>query len=363
MIEYENLQKLNSNFFKIFNEKLKKFEKTGWYVLGNEVIEFEDKFAKYCNTNFFCGVASGLDAIQLSLRCINKKGGEVIVPSNTYIASILAVINEGYIPILVEPNINTYNLDPCLIEENITSNTVAILPVHLYGKLCEMDKICSLASKYQLKVIEDCAQAHGARYYEKFAGTFGDFGAFSFYPTKNLGAIGDAGGIICRDKVLHKKLKSLRNYGSNKKYHNDFVGLNSRLDEIQALFLNIKIEYLNEINSHKRKIANIYFDNLSNEIIKPEKEKHGYFDVHHIFPIRTHKRKSLKEYLLKHNIKTEIHYPIPPHKQKGYSTILSKKNYKISEEIHNTVLSLPISYITTKDDALKVCDRINKYFK
>ena len=242
--------------------------------------------------------------------------------------------------------------------KKITKNTKAILVVHLYGKACEMDKITDIANKYDLKIIEDCAQAHGAMYKNKRVGSFG-IGCFSFYPTKNLGALGDGGAITCDCEEYKNKIKSLRNYGSFTKYYNSDLGYNSRLDEIQACFLSIKLDTLDDITNHKRELAKLYLNNLDDRFIKPVVDK-DYFDVYHIFNIRHKKRDELKEYLFENNIKTEIHYPIPPHKQKAYKDIL-QGSYLISEEIHNTTLSLPISYFHTKDDILKICKVMNKW--
>ncbi len=361
MIDYENLGKLNQPFFKEFEESFHKTLTGGWYVLGKNVETFENEFASFTGSKYCLGVASGLDALILSLKAFNfQSGDEVIVPSNTYIASIIAIIHAGLKPILVEPNIDTYNIDPQKIEEKITSKTKAILVVHLYGKSCEMDKITAICNKYQLKLVEDCAQSHGAQFKDKQTGTFGEFGCFSYYPTKNLGAIGDAGSITTDDIELLEKVKMLRNYGSKVKYVNDVVGYNSRLDEIQAGFLSIKLKKLNEINQHKRKLASIYLSNLKSDFIKPVVHP-DYFDVYHIFNIRHEKRDELRDYLLKNEIKTEIHYPIAPHKQLAMRGILDNQNYPLSEEIHQSTLSLPISYFHTEDDINKVIDVMNKF--
>lgn len=365
MIEYENLSKLNSSFFVDYIKSVDKLLNNGWFVLGKNVELFELEYSKYININYCAGVGSGLDALTLSLKALNfdenigNRNIEVIVPSNTYIATIISILQNGYKPVLVEPNILTYNIDPQKIEDSITKNTKAIIVVHLYGKCCDMDPILKIAKKYNLKIIEDCAQAHGALYKNKMAGTLGDIGAHSFYPTKNLGAIGDAGAISTNDEILYKKIKMLRNYGSNIKYHNEVIGFNSRLDEIQAGFLLIKLSKLDEINNHKRKLANLYFKFLKEDFIKPVQDN-DYFDVFHIYNIRHTKRDELKQYLLENNITTEIHYPIPPHKQnalKGYFN----KNYLLSEEIHNTTLSLPISYMHTADDIYRVIEIMNKF--
>ncbi len=322
IIEYENLKRLNQPFFQAYKEKFDETLDSGWYILGKNVIDFEQQFAQYTGSKYCVGLASGLDALNLAIRCFDfPSGSEVIVPSNTYIATIIAIVQNGLIPILVEPDLNTYNIDPLKIEEKITSNTRAIVVVHLYGKCCNMDNILSIAGRYDLRVIEDCAQSHGAKYKDKISGTFGDFGAHSFYPTKNLGALGDAGGITTDDEALSEKMRSLRNYGSKVKYVNEYIGFNSRLDEIQAGFLSIKLSALDKINSHKRNLANLYLKYITLDVIKPVVNE-DYFDVYHIFNIRHPKRDHLRQYLLENGVKTEIHYPIPPHKQKAMAGIL-----------------------------------------
>ena len=360
MIEYENLYKSNLVFFEEFKKSFDETLNSGWFILGKNVERFEKDFAAYHNAEHCFGVASGLDALLLSLKAFDfEKGSEVIVPSDTYIATILSILLAGLKPVLVEPDITTYNIDPKKIEESINSKTKAIMIVHLYGKSCAMDEIITLCKKYNLKLIEDCAQSHGAKYKDKLTGTFGEFGAFSFYPTKNLGALGDAGAITTNDESLAKKIKRLRNYGSDVKYYNEVVGYNSRLDEIQAGFLRIKLKRLDEINEHKRKLANIYLDNLKSDFIKPVVDK-DYFDVYHIFSVRHSKRDKLREYLLKNEIKTDIHYPVAPHKQTAMKNII-KGNFPISEEIHNTTLSLPCSFGHTVDEIYKVVEVMNKF--
>src|SRR5665213_1736097 len=270
MIEFENLRLANESFFDAYRKAFEETLNSGWFILGKQVEQFENEFANYCGNKNCVGVANGLDALSLALRAFGfQAGDEIIVPSNTYIATILAVLQNDLKPVPVEPNIHTYNIDPEKIEEKISSRTKAILPVHLYGKLCDMEKINSIAKKNKLKLIEDCAQAHGANYKGKMAGNWGDFGAFSFYPTKNLGALADAGALTCEDYALAEKIKMLRNYGSKVKYYNEEVGYNSRLDEIQAAFLRVKLKRLDEINSHKRKLAEIYLSGLKNDFIKP----------------------------------------------------------------------------------------------
>jgi len=360
MIEYENLGKVNQPFFEAYRKNFEDTLLTGWYILGNNVKTFENDFARFTGAKHCVGVASGLDALSLALNSFEfPKNSEVIVPSNTYIATILPIINNGMKPILVEPDINTYNIDPDKIKDKITPATRAIMLVHLYGKCCCMDKIMDLAREHHISIIEDCAQSHGARFKNQVAGTFGEFGAHSFYPTKNLGALGDAGAVTTNNTTFAEKIKALRNYGSKVKYVNEYVGYNSRLDEIQAGFLSIKLEALNRINQHKRDLAKLYLTYLKDDFIKPIID-HDYYDVYHIFNIRHPQRDKLREFLLNHDIKTEIHYPIPPHKQKAMKGII-EGDYPVSEEIHSTTLSLPISYSHTSDDILKVIETLNSF--
>lgn len=361
MIEYENLGELNKPFFEEYEKVFKQTLESGWYILGNKVTSFENEFANYCETKQCVGLANGLDALIIALRAFNfEKGSEVIVPSNTYIATILSIVHNGLTPILVEPDIATYNIDPKKIEEKITSKTAAIMVVHLYGKVCEMDVIHNIAQKHNLKVIEDCAQAHGAKYKNVKAGNWGDIGAFSFYPTKNLGAIADAGAITTNDPKLAETVKTLRNYGSKIKYNNELVGFNSRLDEIQAAFLSVKLKNLDAINDHKRKLADLYLQNLKSDFVKPVVHP-DHHDVYHIFNVRHPKRDQLKEFLLSNTIKTEIHYPITPNKQKAMIGILDTQHSPIAEEIHQTTLSLPISFFHTEQDILRVIEVMNTF--
>jgi dTDP-4-amino-4,6-dideoxygalactose transaminase len=361
MIEYENLYKVNKPFFEEYKQAFRQTLESGWYILGNNVQAFEKEFSGYCNTSQCVGVANGLDALILALRAFNfEKGTEVIVPSNTYIATILSIVHNGLKPVLVEPDMATYNIDPKKIEEKITLKTRAIIVVHLYGKMCEMDTIVDIAKKHNLKVIEDCAQAHGATYKMVKAGNFGDFGAFSFYPTKNLGAIADAGAVTTNNDSFAQIIKTLRNYGSKEKYYNEMIGFNSRLDEVQAAFLLVKLKYLDKINNHKRKLANLYLEYLKQDFIKPVVHIDCH-DVYHIFNIRHSKRNALRDYLLKNDIKTEIHYPVAPNKQKAMIGILDTEETPIAEEIHHTTLSLPISYFHSEEDILKVIEVINKF--
>ncbi len=357
-IEYENSGKANQRFFEEYKRVFEEVLKSGRYILGENVEKFEEEFAKYLGVKYCIGVASGTDALTIAIESLDlPKGSEIIVPSNTFVATILAVIRCGHKPRLVEPDIRTYNIDPEKIEENITKRTRAIIAVHLYGKCCDMDRILAIAKKYNLYVIEDSAQAHGASYKQKKAGTFGILGCFSFYPTKNLGALGDGGAIVTNDENLAEKIKALRNYGWKERYYNDYIGFNSRLDEIQAAFLRVKLKYLDEINSHKRKLAKIYLENLSDEFIKPVVHP-DYYDVYHIFNVRHKKRDEIRKFLLENGIGTAIHYPVPPHRQKALKGII-KGEFPISEEIHNTTISLPISFFHSEEDIMKVCEIMN----
>lgn len=357
---YEDLKLLNHFFENQFKQKFNNFLEDGWYILGKEVTLFEKEFGEYHAEKYVVGVANGLDALILSLKSCNfEKGSEVIVPSNTYIATILAILHCDLVPVFVEPNIHTYNIDPEKIDLAITTNTVAIIVVHLYGQCCDMDPIQSIAEVNNLKIIEDCAQAHGASYKGRLAGTFGDFAAFSFYPTKNLGALGDAGAIICKSETDYQLIKQLRNYGSGQKYYNNIIGYNSRLDEIQASFLRVKLPYLVNINEHKNKLASIYLEHLNDVFIKPI-VKPNYYNVYHIFNIRHPDRDRIKAYLLENGIATEIHYPIAPHKQMALKAMKYLK-LPISEEIHQTTLSLPCSYMHSAQDIHNVVNVLNNF--
>jgi dTDP-4-amino-4,6-dideoxygalactose transaminase len=344
MIEYEDLGKVNKPFFPSFEKTFGEVIKSGWFILGNRVKSFESDFSAYCGTVFCSGVANGLDALLLSLMACNfEKGSEVIVPSNTYIATILAILHAGLNPVLVEPDILTYNIDPDKIEEKLTGNTKA-----------------TIAQKKDLRVIEDCAQAHGASLRNKKAGSFGDLGAFSFYPTKNLGALGDAGSVNTSNEELFRSVQILRNYGSQVKYHNEKIGYNSRLDEMQAAFLSINLPYLEKMNDHKRSLAALYRQGLKNDFIKPQVQK-DYVDVYHIFTVRHENRDRLREFLLKNDIKTEIHYPIAPNKQTAMKGILDQEPTPIADEIHRTTLSLPISSFHTTPEIERIIETMNRF--
>ncbi len=367
-IEYENLHFLNKPFFDEYKKSFDEVLQSGWFILGKNVDEFERAFADYLGCGKFLGVASGLDALELPLIAFDfPEGSEIIVPSNTYIATINAIINTAHVPVFVEPDLKTYNIDPEKIEEKITSKTKAVMIVHLYGLPCKMDSIVALCKKHKLKLIEDCAQSHGAKFKGVMTGTFGEANAFSFYPTKNLGALGDAGGVSVYDDELYAKMKALRNYGSFVKYHNEFIGYNSRLDEIQAGFLSIKLKQLDKINAHKNTLASIYFSNLKSNFILPYRND-DFYNVFHIFPIRHERRDELKKYLLEHGIKTEVHYPIAPCDQKSIINYFAGKNlklhsedFKFSRKIHATELSLPCSTIHSEDDINYVVDILNKF--
>jgi len=353
LIEYESLGRLNTPFAEEFRAEFQKFLESGWYVLGNGVREFEISYAQYIGTKFAVGVANGLEALVLCLKALNlPPKSDVLVPSNTYIASILAIVQAGFRPVLVEPNLSTYNMDPQCLEAALTTATTAIMVVHLYGKLCEMEPIMAFARAHGLKVIEDCAQAHGAHWQNKKAGAWGDINAHSFYPTKNLGALGDAGGITTDDEVLADRVRTLRNYGSRIKYYNEVVGMNSRLDELQARFLSVKLRHLDRINLRKQQLAEIYHANLPDHFIKPVRQV-GYFDVYHIYNIRHPERDRLRSFLSERGVKTEIHYPVAPHRQKAMQGILTG-SYPIADEIHQTTLSLPISASHTDQDIHEV---------
>jgi dTDP-4-amino-4,6-dideoxygalactose transaminase len=359
MIKFLDLHKLNKPFEAQFLAKTKAFLDNGWYILGDEVKQFEQSFASFSNAKHCIGVGNGLDALVLILKAHIqlgniKKGDEVIVPANTYIASILAILQADLIPVFVEPNIETYNIDPNLIEEKITSKTKAILVVHLYGQLAEMDKINAICASHNLLVIEDAAQAHGLTFIGNHTR------AFSFYPGKNLGALGDGGAITTNDDALAEILFSLRNYGSNKKYHNDFIGVNSRLDELQAAFLNIKLPYLNTENEARKKIAKRYLSEIKNNKIQLPIFNNFNDHIFHLFVIRTENRGTLQEYLYKNGIETVIHYPIPPHKQKALQEF-NHLSLPITEKIHQEVLSLPMSSVLSDEEITHIIATLNLY--
>lgn len=325
---------------------------SGWYILGEEVLQFEEEFAKYCKTKYCVSVANGLEALFLTLKAWGlKRGDDVIVPSNTYIATWLAISHTGATPVPVEPDEFTHNIDPEKIEQSITDKTKAILPVHLYGQPAEMTKIQKIGKKHHLKVLEDAAQAHGATYSNKKTGNLGDAAGFSFYPTKNLGTFGDGGAVTTNDGELAENIRNLRNYGSSKKYVNDQIGYNSRLDELMAAFLRVKIRYLDAWNKHRTKIAQFYLKKLPEllpDVILPKTINESQ-SCWHQFVIRSKNRDELQKKLSVNNIPTMIHYPIPPHLQGAYKNSKYKLgNFPIAEKLANEVLSLPIGIHLTE---------------
>ena len=365
MIHFLDLKKMNQAHQQQFEQKLKQFLDSGWYVLGSETEKFEKDFADYCGTKYAIGVANGLDALILILKGYIQlgkleKGDEVLVPANTYIASILAILQADLVPVLIEPNINTYNIDPRKIAAKITSKTKVILAVHLYGQLSDMTALTNISKENNLLLIEDSAQSHGAILEDKRAGNWGDAAGFSFYPSKNLGALGDAGAVTTNDKELAEVIISLRNYGSEKKYHNQYIGINSRLDELQAAFLNVKLPTLDRDNEIRRSIAKRYLAEIKNPLINLPTWDFSEMHVFHLFVIRTKKRNELQSYFLENEIQTMIHYPIPPHKQKALSD-WNDLSFPITEQIHDEILSLPMSPVLTNDEVSQVIEAINKW--
>lgn len=371
MINFLDLKKINAQYAKELKEASSRVIDSGWYLIGQEVSEFEKEFANYCGSQHAIGVANGLDALILILRAYKelgklKDGDEVIVPANTYIASILSITENNLKPVLVEPNPITYNLDPNLIEQFITPKTKAILAVHLYGQLADMPAINQIANSHNLLVIEDSAQAHGAQLNGKKAGSWGDASGFSFYPGKNLGALGDAGAVTTNDTELAHAIRALGNYGSHKKYENLYQGINSRLDEIQAAFLRIKLKYIDQEIAHRRKLASIYNSSLKDyPCILPIQDQSvdvAEFESHvwHLFVVQTDNREALQSYLNNLGIQTLIHYPIAPHHQQAYKHWPSQQ-LPITESIHKNVLSLPISPVLDEHSVNQVVDRILEF--
>lgn len=361
MIKFLDLKKINNRYREEIDSRIKDILDKGWYLQGEENENFTKNFANFCGTKFALGVANGLDALNLIIKAYGfGNGDEIIVPANTYIATILAISENGCIPILVEPDIKTYNINPDSIEEKITTKTKAIMVVHLYGQAVQMEKIWKIAKKYNLKIIEDSAQAHGAIYQENRTGNLGDASGFSFYPGKNLGCIGDGGAVTTNDEELFNKIKAIANYGSDRKYHHIYKGVNSRLDEIQAAVLDIKLKHLDSDNNKRREISKYYRENIKNsKIILPEtydEKSH----VWHIFAVRTQNRDEFQKYLTEKSIQTIIHYPTPPHKQGAYKE-WNNLSFPITEEIHNTILSLPISPVMTDSEIEKVVEVVNEY--
>ena len=373
MIKFLDLQKINQQYSAELKQAAAQVIDSGWYLMGEHVKQFETNLANYIGVKHAIGVANGLDALRLILKAyiemgVMQEGDEIIVPANTYIATILAITDNRLKPVLVEPDINTYNLDLSLIEQHITPRTRAIMVVHLYGRVCWSEQLEAIAKKHNLKIIEDNAQAIGAVYSigtseteKRKTGALGHAAGFSFYPGKNLGALGDSGAVTTNDSELADVVRAIANYGSKIKYQNEYQGLNSRLDEIQAAFLDVKLKYLDPENQRRREIAQYYIDNITNpEITLPTPPTNKQAHVWHLFVIRTQHRDKLQKYLSENDIQTLIHYPIPPHKQTAYKE-WNELSYPITEKIHEEILSLPISPIMSDGEIKMVVDLINSF--
>ncbi len=373
MIKFLDLQKVTEKYSTEIHEAVNRVVNSGWYLQGQENERFEKNFAKYIGTNYCIGVGNGLDALIWIYRAyielgVMKPGDEVIVPANTFIASVLAITENGLKPVFVEPRLETLEIDDEQIEAAITDRTKSILIVHLYGRCAYTEKIGALCKKYNLKLVEDNAQAHGCRYDAPFdngqfkrTGSLGDAAGHSFYPGKNLGAFGDAGAVTTNDKELADTIRALANYGSTRKYVFKYVGRNSRLDEIQAAVLDVKLRHLDDDNAHRQQIANYYYDHIQNPLVKLPRRLPDANNVYHIFPILCEKRDELQAYLTEHGIQTLIHYPIPPHKQECYKE-WNHLSLPITEQIHQQELSLPISPVMTNDDMKKTVSVINLFY-
>lgn len=366
MIKFLDLQNINLAYQQEIEEALLRVFRSGWYLLGNEVKEFEDSLSKYINVDHTIGVGNGLDALRLIFRAyielgVMSPGDEVIVPSNTYIASILAISDNGLIPVLCEPDLDTYNIDINKIEKLITPKTRAILLVHLYGQVVFGEVLKQLATKFSLKIVEDNAQSIGASWNGIRAGNLGDAAGFSFYPGKNLGALGDGGAVACNDLELANTIRALANYGSNQKYVNIYKGLNSRLDEIQAAVLDVKLKYIDHDNELRRSIANRYSTEIKNsKILLPHTPNNAYEHVWHVYVVRCKNRDLLQKFLFENGVQSLIHYPIPPHKQVAYKS-WNNDSFPLSELLHSEVLSLPISPVLNEMEVNQVINIINKF--
>lgn len=366
MIKFLDLQAVNNRYRDAFGAALNKVLDSGWFIMGQSVQKFEQEFAAFCGTKHCIGVGNGLDALILILEGykamgLMAEGSEVVVPGNTYIATILAISKAGMKPVLVEPDPRTFLLDPTQIEQHITPNTKAIMPVHLYGRLCNMEAINTVAAKHGLKVIEDSAQSHGAMLEGKRSGALGNASGFSFYPGKNLGALGDAGAITTNDDELAQIITALRNYGSHKKYYNLYKGMNSRLDELQAAFLSIKLEDLDRDNQRRREIAAYYAAHITNpDVVLPAHPPQAEAHVWHLYVVRVKNRQQFVAHLETEGIQTVIHYPVPPTQQAAYGE-LAGLNLPHTEAIHREVVSLPISNVMSNEDAAYVADAVNRY--
>lgn len=362
IVKSNDLLRQFRNFKNEYEKKAIEVLNSGWYILGNEVKNFEMEFANYTKCKYCVGVANGLDALVLAFRALGiKNGDEVIVQANTYIASVMGISMNGATPIFVEPD-EYYNIDSSKIEEKITDKTKAILVVHLYGQATNMQEIQKICKKYNLYLVEDCAQSHGAKYSGQMTGTFGDIGCFSFYPSKNLGAFGDAGAIVTNNKELEQKIKVLRNYGSEKRYYNEVVGYNSRLDELQAGLLRVKLSHMEELEEERRYIANKYLKNIKNNKVKLPEVNENCSHVWHLFVLYVENREEFIEYLNENSVQTIIHYPIPPHLSEAYSYLgLKEGSFPITEDYSNKVISIPIFNGMNENEINHVIDIINKY--
>ena len=361
MIKFLDLKAVNERHRSEMDVALKRVLDSGWYLLGKEIEDFEKEFSEYCGVKHAIGCANGLDALKLIIQAYGfGQGDEIIAPANTYIASLISISANGASPVLIEPDIETYLIDPEKIESAITSRTKAIMVVHLYGRAMDMTRIWEIAKRHNLKVIEDSAQAHGAMFAEKRVGNLGDASGFSFYPGKNLGCLGDGGAVTTNDDELAEKIKALRNYGSDVKYHFPYRGTNSRLDEIQAALLRVKLPHLDDDNAVRRRIAERYCSEIKNpNIVLPHLPNDAMRNVWHVFPVRVRNRAELQQYLSDNGIQTVIHYPIPPHRQPAY-TEWHNLSLPITEKIHEEIISLPISPVMTEEEVGKVVDVINK---
>ncbi len=365
MIKFLDLEKVTASHGEEINEAVTRVTNSGWYLQGKENEKFENDYACYIGTKYAVGCANGLDALIWIFRAyvemgVMKPGDEVIVPANTYIASILAISENGLVPVLVEPDISTYQIDPEKIEDAITPKAKAILIVHLYGQCAYTDKIGELCKRYNLKLVEDNAQAHGCKFNGQRTGSLGDAAGHSFYPGKNLGALGDAGAVTTNDEELAKTVRAVANYGSTRKYVFKYIGRNSRLDEIQAAMLDVKLKHLDEDNARRKEVAKMYIEGITNPAIVLPKVPD--FDAHafHIFPIRTIKRDELQKYLAENGVQTIIHYPIPPHKQECYK-VWNNLSFPITEQIHDEELSLPMSPVMTDEEVTEVIRILNEW--
>lgn len=361
MIKFLDLYQINERYRGEIDAAVKRVLDSGWYIQGSENDKFSQNFAAFCGVKYALGVANGLDALNLIIKAYGfGEGDEIIVPANTFIATLLAVSENGCTPVLVEPDENTFNINPDLIEAAITPKTKAIMVVHLYGQAVEMQKILELAKKYNLKVIEDAAQAHGAEYNGQRTGNLGDAAGFSFYPGKNLGAIGDGGMITTNDEDLYKKVKAIACYGSDRKYHHIYKGFNSRLDELQAAILDVKLKYLEKDNHRRQEIARYYRDNIKNPRVILPKTYDEKAHVWHVFVVRVENREKFQSYLEQNGVQTVIHYPTAPHQQEAYRE-LSVLSLPISENLHEEVISLPISPVMSDEEVKKVVEIVNEY--